>query len=144
MQSISHHPVHIVDSNSNGSLAPSAFIPFCEFGAEKSIMGVKIPEFDVPVCNKFKPVMMYSGQVCYQVDVNEFKDSVRNVKRGLEAGLTFWMDYNLEKQVTSGGRSRNRRSRSNFAEKYFKKERSNKAFIYIGTLGDHIVYCSTL
>ena len=42
---ISHHPVHIVKGD--GSLSPSAFIPFCEFGADKSVVSEKIEEFDL-------------------------------------------------------------------------------------------------
>ena len=37
------HPVHFVTDD--GKLSPSAFIPFCEFGGDDSIMGRKIGAF---------------------------------------------------------------------------------------------------
>ena len=118
----------------DGALSPSAFIPFCEFGAEKSVMGQQIAEFDVPVCNKFRSVTMKGGQVCYQVDVSDFEDSVET-DSGLRTGLTLWLDYNQEKQVTSGGSNQSVTSQTNFADKYLTEETGDKALIYVGTLG---------
>ena len=43
------HPLHIIDKS--GNLSPSAFIPFCKFD---KWMGVKIEQFDVPVCDIFQ------------------------------------------------------------------------------------------
>ena len=53
---VSNHPVHIL--NSNGNFSPSAFIPFCSFGED--ILGVKVKEFDIPVCSIFKPKLQYT------------------------------------------------------------------------------------
>ena len=58
-------------------------------------MGVKIDQFDLPICNKFKPIIL-RDQLCYQVDVNEFKDAV-DVHKNMKNGLMFVMDYNKEK-----------------------------------------------
>ena len=38
IQKYNNHPVHIIDME--GNLSPSAFIPFCEFGGNMSIMGI--------------------------------------------------------------------------------------------------------
>ena len=138
---ISHHPVHVMAGD--GSLSPSAFIPFCEFGADKAVVGERVAEIDVHVCNIFQEVTM-AGQICYEVDVNEFKDSVNNTKRALETGLTFWMDYNPEKQVMREDTEQNTTSADNFADRYLEKEKGNNALIYIGTLGGHYIYWNYL
>ena len=91
----SNHPVHIVDTN--GSLSPSSFIPFCSFGGNMSAMGVKIDQFDVPVCNSFKEKVL-NGQLCYEVDPNRF--IFEDIKeRQLKSGLEFVIDLNKDRQV---------------------------------------------
>ena len=40
-----------------------------------SAMGVIIDQFNVPVCNKFKATIL-NDQLCYEVDPNDFKDSL--------------------------------------------------------------------
>ena len=58
-----------------------------------SVMGVKIDQFDVPVCNSFRP-KIYKDQLCYTVDPNEYKDKI-----DLEGqlSLTLAIDYNEER-----------------------------------------------
>ena len=63
-----NHPVHIVKSD--GSVSPSAFIPFCDFGGNMTVVGRKIDQFPIPVCDKFKKTTLYD-QVCYSIDLNE-------------------------------------------------------------------------
>ena len=60
--------MHIQDKD--GNLSPTALIPFCDFGGNMSVMGVKIDQFDVPVCNSFRPKIV-QDQLCYTVDPNE-------------------------------------------------------------------------
>ena len=91
-----HHPVHIV--NKEGGRSPSAFIPFCEFGGNMSSMGVRIEEFDVPVCNSFKAKVL-NDQLCYEVDLNRFSNK-DNIENELKSGFVFIMDYNEDRQVT--------------------------------------------
>ena len=64
-QSVSNHPAHII--NKEGTLSPSSFIPYCQFG--NSVMGVKIEQFDEPVCNNFVP-KLHNDQICYEIDLN--------------------------------------------------------------------------
>ena len=52
----------------------TALIPFCEFSGNMSVMGVKIDQFDVPVCRSFKAIL-YKDQLCYTVDPNRFRES---------------------------------------------------------------------
>ena len=54
-------------------MSPSAFIPFCSFGKDWNSIGQKIDEFDLPVCNSFKPTVQID-QNCYQIDLEMYKD----------------------------------------------------------------------
>ena len=85
---ITNHPVHIIDDDKK--ISPSALIPFCGFG--QKIMGSKIEQFDVPVCNSFKSKVL-NDQLCYEVDPNDFV----NIKEFNE-GLKFYVDTNVDRQ----------------------------------------------
>ena len=77
------HPVHIMTKEN--SLSPSAFIPFCDFGGNMSSMGVKIDQFDVPVCNSFEAKIL-NDQLCYEVDLEKFSDKL-NIDKQLKLGV---------------------------------------------------------
>ena len=70
-------------------------IPFCEFGGNMSVMGIKMDQFDVPVCNSFRPIIVLD-QLCYQVDPNEYKNRI-----DLEGdiSLSLFIHYNEERQI---------------------------------------------
>ena len=76
-------------------MAPTALIPFCEFGGSQSAMGVKIDQFAVPVCNSFKAKII-EDQLCYQVDPNEYKNKI-----DLEGdiSLSLFIHYNEDRQI---------------------------------------------
>ena len=61
-------------------------------------MGVKIDQFDIPVCNCFQPTL-FNDQLCYEVDLSKFTNE-DNVKEELKSGFNFIMDYNEDRQVT--------------------------------------------
>ena len=90
---VSNNPVHIQDED--GNLNPTALIPFCEFGGNMSLMGVKIEELDYPVCNSFRPKTI-QDQLCYTVDPNEYKDKI-----DLNGDLSFslFINYNEDRQI---------------------------------------------
>ena len=92
LQTVNNHPVHIL--NENGNFSPSSFIPFCNFGEE--FIGAKIHEFEIPVCNIFKP-RNYLDQLCYETNLQDLKDS-KKIGKQLEMGLTLVLDYNEERQ----------------------------------------------
>ena len=48
-----NHPVHIMDTT--GNVSPSAFIPFCAWAGDMDVLGTRVPNFSVPVCNAFRP-----------------------------------------------------------------------------------------
>ena len=91
LQTVSNHPVHIL--NNEDDFSPSSFIPFCSFGEQ--LLGTKVEEFDIPVCNIFKPTN-YLDQLCYETNLEKLKDSNNNHQ--LEMGLTLVLDYNEERQ----------------------------------------------
>ena len=92
LQTVSNHPVHIL--NDERKFSPSSFIPFCYFGEE--FIGARIKEFEIPVCNIFKP-RIYLNQLCYETSLQELKDS-QKIGKQLEKGLTLILDYNEERQ----------------------------------------------
>ena len=95
LQSVRNHPVHIL--NNEGEFSPSSFIPFCSFG--QRFIGDKVKEFEIPVCNIFKPKVL-NDQLCYETNLQELKDSNKKIlEEQLEIGLTLVLDYNEERQV---------------------------------------------
>ena len=92
LQTISNHPVHIL--NKEGNFSPSSLIPFCSFGEE--FVGANIKEFEIPVCNIFKP-RIYLDQLCYETNLQDLKYS-QQIGKQLEIGLTLVLDYNEERQ----------------------------------------------
>ena len=70
---ITNHPVHIFDRVTE-QLSPSSFIPLCDFGGDSHIMGVRIKQFNDPVCDSFRTKIL-NDQRCYEVDLNKFQES---------------------------------------------------------------------
>ena len=79
----------------SGNIYPTALIPFCIFGGNISVMGVKINQFDVPVCNSFRPKII-RDQLCYTVDPNKYKDKT-DIKGKLS--LSLYIHFNEERQM---------------------------------------------
>ena len=116
-----NHPVHIIDDE--GKLMPSAFIPFCFLGTNMSSLGTKMDKFSLPVCTKFKRVML-EGHLCYKLDLQR----QGHFMKGEENGLTFLLDYNEDKSLNEPS--------FNNGKKDVQSLKSNKeALIYIDTLG---------
>ena len=66
-----------------------------------SVMGVKIDQFDVPVCNSFRPKII-RDQLCYTVDPNEYKHKI-DLKGDLS--LSLFIHYNEDRQLEDTDRS---------------------------------------
>ena len=92
LETVTNHPVHLVEENGE-LLLPTALIPFCEFGRNMSVMGVKIEQFSFPLCTSFK-AKLYKDQLCYTVDPNEFKHRI-DLKGQLS--ITLAIDYNEDR-----------------------------------------------
>ena len=98
-----------------------------------SVLGDKTPNFSIPVCSKFKPTVV-EGQLCYQVDVNKFKDQV-DTEKLMSHGLVMILDYNEDRM---GLDTRNTNESSHIKElgdMNKADEKKNAAKIYIETLG---------
>ena len=84
----------------------TALIPFCEFSGNMSVMGVKIDELDVPVCNSFRPKII-QDQLCYTVDPNEFKHRI-DLKDDLS--LSVFLHNNEDREFEDGAFSSDQHS----------------------------------
>ena len=118
MQRFLNHPVYIIDHD--GKLSPSAFIPFCTFGANMSAIN-EIFSSDDRVCNCFQGKIL-NDQLCYEVDLEKFK-SKDNLEKDLKSGLSFVMDYNEDRQVDFN---------NDIVEESNEKK---NAIIYLNTIG---------
>ena len=90
-----------------------------------SVMGRTIDNFNIPVCDKFRPIFL-DGQLCYKVDVNELMNKV-DKKKIASHGILLLLDYNLDRMIKAEGDND-----SVFDE---NGENSKEAKIYIETLG---------
>ena len=86
-------------------------------------MGLKIEEFDDPVCNSFRP-RVFENKFCYEVDVKEHFNGI-NLEE-MKAGLVFILDYNEDRQMvsTEGAKKEFENSSSSFTSQ------GNTNFLY--------------
>ena len=124
------HPVHIVNEDTKKSL--SAFIPFCEFGGNMASMGVKVNQFEFPVCNSFK-AKIRNDQLCYEVDLNRFTNR-NNIDKELELGFYFILDYNEDRQITL--KKKSNKKEFGLAGNITKVDHNQHAIIYLDTIGN--------
>ena len=113
-------------------MSPSAFIPFCEFGGNMSKFGVKIDQFEIPVCNSFH-AKTFNDQLCYEVDLNILSDK-DNILNELELGFYFIMDYNKERQVNIITNFSEKKG-TTMAKNILDLDRNQEAFIYLNSIG---------
>ena len=124
LKEVINHPVHIL--NNEGDFSPSSLIPFCSFG--KEFVGSKINEFEIPVCNIFKP-KIYFDQLCFETDLQKMKDN-KTINEQLELGLTLVLDYNEERQINDYIISKN----YSHEVKAFYNDDDVSASIYLDTI----------
>ena len=127
-----NHPVHF---NMDGQMSPSAFIPFCDFGGNTEKMGVKINQFDVPVCNSFQARIL-NDQLCYEVDLEKFRNNT-NIEHELKLGFVFVMDYNEDRQFTFL-KAFEKYVDTRLSVKLFKEDDNEHASIYLNTIGKYV------
>ena len=98
-----------------------------------SAMGLKIDQFDVPVCNSFRPTIFYD-QHCYEVDPNEYKN-IHNVdvESDLKIGLVFLLDFNEDRQVSF--LDPKLQEKENLYGKFIQSTNLDKALIILNTIG---------
>ena len=130
----SNHPVHIISKDNK--MSPSALIPFCDFGGNMSAVGIKIDQFEIPVCNIFE-AKIFNNQRCYEADINKFRNK-KNNNRDAKFGFTFFMDYNLDRQSNDIGVSKlnSKQPDISFASTIMESNQKKHAFIYLDTIGE--------
>ena len=118
-----NHPVHISESNTI-----SAFIPFCSVGVNVHLAGKEFSNFQVPVCSLFRK-KIYSGHVCYEADLNQYKEEL-NWKKVLKEGLSLIIDTNDEYDVKNLFQRKSSPNQENcFGFNSFKKTEDNDKFV---------------
>ena len=90
---------------------------------------------EVPVCNSFKAKIL-NDQLCYEVDLKEYRDSKTKFDRNLKLGLVFFMDYNEDRQVVV-----DEDYEENWVDSWVQvvdhDDDDKKGFIYINTIGEY-------
>ena len=126
-----NHPIHLVRDDGGRSL--SALVPFCEFGGNRSLVGVSMEQFDSPVCNCFKAKLL-NDQLCYEVDLNRFSNK-SNIEKELSSGFAFIMDYNEDRQITFDREFVREDDDDGLVSRIDESDENQHAFIYLNTIG---------
>ena len=100
-------------------------------------MGVKIDQFDDPVCNSFQ-AKIQNDQLCYEVDLNRFVDA-DNLGSQLKLGFNIIMDYNEDRQIVFDDQVSQSKD-INLAKRIVVSEQEVHAFIYLNTIGEWIQF----
>ena len=130
------HPAHFF-TEEEGINHPSALIPFCEFGGNKYLVSQNITQFNVPVCNCFKPKIV-NDQLCHEADLNKFFEK-KNVQQKLKAGFIFIMDYNEDRQVNFD-QDHKQVEADGFYNRLVESDETDHASIYLNTIGKLSLY----
>ena len=89
-----------------------------------SVMGIQVDVFSVPVCSRFRPVLL-QGQLCYQVEANGMEVNKENNRKSQE--LIIVLDYNEDRMASTVVEDKNLENKNN--------EKEHDAMVYIHTLG---------
>ena len=89
MESFINHPVHITKE-----MNPTAFIPYCSFGAAKDLIGKRVENVPFVACSLFTQKVL-NGQVCYEANLNQLRKDL-NWDSALKDGFSFVVDTNDE------------------------------------------------
>ena len=77
-------------------------------------MGVKIDQFDSPVCSSFKDKILLD-QLCYTVDPNDY---IKFIEKDTELSLTLYISYNEDRQLVEKEISDSKKIESDLNETY--------------------------
>ena len=107
-------------------------------------VGVKLDQFDDPVCNSFQTTIL-NDQLCYELDLKRFAEK-DNINDEVKLGLNFIMDYNEDRQVSFSfqhNHSKGQRGRGQVGmARAVTESVDNPAFIYLDTIGVWIIQLS--
>ena len=86
------------------------------------------------MCNSFKAKVL-NDQLCYEVDLEQqFKTKTSYLKRNLELGLVFFMDYNEDRQINFE-ENNDFKQQVHFVDRVDASIDDEKASIYLNTIG---------
>ena len=106
-------------------------------------MGIKIDQFDIPVCNSFK-AKIFNDQLCYEVDPNKYKSSL-NIESDLKKGITLLLDYNEDRQASFEIPSE--LEKMDIYAKFIGTKFEDKVSVHLNTIGGfgcsilHFLFC---
>ena len=83
---MSVHPAHLTDSQ--GTPAPAALIPFCAY--QTRLLGQPRPGLPFTACDRFRPAVL-EGHLCYSLQLGLDKNS--RTKEGLDNGILLLIDH---------------------------------------------------
>ena len=129
-----NHPVHMITEDNQ--MSPSSFIPYCEFGGDTSGVGVKIENFDFPVCKSFQAKVL-NDKLCYEVDLDRFSNN-HNIDKELELGFNLLMDYNEDRQY-SYHEEKKKMKKFGLARSLVKSDEKEEAKIYLNSIGNYFI-----
>ena len=102
-------------------------------------MGIKIDQFDDPVCDSFQ-AKIQNDQLCYEVDLNKYANEM-NMNKALKSGFRFILDYNEDRQVTKT-MAKSPSVQKGYGNDWFdnfnpdaEADKDHHAFIYLDTIG---------
>ena len=99
-----------------------------------SVVGVKLDQFDDPVCNSFQAKVL-NDQLCYEVDLSKFSHK-HNIIRELKSGFAFIMDYNEDRTVKyEEDMNIEENIGQGLVSSVVETDQNNHAFIYINSIG---------
>ena len=99
-----------------------------------NLMGVKIPNFEEPVCNSFQEKIL-NDQLCYEVDLDKFSNK-SNIDKELKLGFSFIMDYNEDRQVIVH-EDVSTKKKSGLTAKIVESNQDRHALMYFNTIGNN-------
>ena len=103
-----------------------------------SAVGVKIDQFDVPVCNSFQATNL-NDQLCYEVDLNTYSDE-DNIENELKLGFSFLMDYNEDRHVSFEQKAKKMLHDHGLTRSVEGSDQSQHASIYLNTIGGGLMF----
>ena len=127
----------IVADKEGKIVSPTALIPFCEFGGNMSVMGVRIDGFQDPVCTSFRP-KVFRNQLCYEVDPNEYKSKLED--GGDTLGLTLLVNVNEDRQYfQTNSKNESKRTEESILHTFDLEEKGDSN-VFVGTISIIIIF----
>ena len=105
-----------------------------------SAVGVKIDQFEVPVCKVFQDRII-NDQHCYEVDLNKYSNK-ENIENELKLGFAFFFSYNEDRQVVSNDAEVRKEivktSKAGMIRKIVAIDNAIEGDIYLNTIGKYL------